>query len=106
MTKSLFEMLVAALIGSVITIGGISFSSEKIIESATVATNAVNLHQIATVLELYYSDHQAYPAADNGEELVSLLAEHNYILTRPIDSSVFIYAAQADGQEYSLALAQ
>lgn len=99
-------MLIATLIGSIVTIGGVSFSAEHIIESATMATNAANLHQIATVLELYYSDHQAYPAADNGEELVSMLAENHYILTRPIDASVFIYTAHADWQEYSLALAQ
>lgn len=106
MTNALLEIFIAALIGSVIIIGGASFSSEKMIESVTVATNAANLHQIATVLELYYSDHQTYPPAHDGEELVSLLAENNYLLTRPIDASVFTYTIHADGQEYSLALAQ
>ena len=99
-------MLITTLIGSVITIGTVSMKAEDIVHSAQSATNSANLHQIATVLEIYYSDHQSYPSAHNGQELIDELEKGEYIRTRPVDPSIFNYAPEDNGQDYSLAIKQ
>lgn len=104
MNNTLLETLIATLVGSIITIGSLSMPAEDIIKSATSATNGANLHQIATVLELYYSDHQSYPLATDGQKLIDELKAQDYIRTVPLDASVFIYAAKDNGQDYSLRL--
>lgn len=104
MTTSLFETLIATLIGSIIMIGSLSMPAEDLIKSTTAATNSANLHQIATVLELYYSDHQSYPLAQDGKKLIDELQKEDYIRTVPLDASVFIYTAKDNGQDYSLHL--
>ena len=97
-------MLISTLIGSTVIVGGISLSSQDIVNSAQSATNSVNIHQIATVLELYYSDHQRYPNATNAEKLIDELVKQDYVRTRPIDESVFHYTSKSNGQDYSLTL--
>ena len=97
-------MLISTLIGSTVAIGSIAMSSQDIVKSATSATNSANMHQIATVLELYYSDHQRYPSANNGEELIDELVKQDYLRTRPLDESVFHYSPKDNGQNYSLIL--
>ncbi|MEK7082544.1 MAG: hypothetical protein AAB972_00090 [Patescibacteria group bacterium] len=104
MNNTLLETLIATLIGSIITIGSLSMPAEDIIKSATSATNGANLHQIATVLELYYSDHQSYPIAQDGQKLIDELKAQEYITTVPLDASVFIYTVKNNGQDYSLRL--
>lgn len=104
MNNSLLETLIATLIGSIITIGSLSMPAEDIIKSATSATDSANLHQIATVLELYYSDHQSYPIAQDGPKLIDELKAQDYIRTVPLDASVFIYTPKDNGQDYSLRL--
>ena len=104
MNKTLFEMLVSTLIGTTITIGGLSIKSEDAVHSAQSAVNSANVHQLATVLELYYDDHQSYPDAKNGQELVDELVKDDYLKTRPTDATIFDYASKDNGQDYSLAL--
>lgn len=104
MNKTLFEMLISTLIGSTVIVGGITMSSQDIIDSATSVTNSANMRQIATVLELYYSDHQRYPLTTNGEDLIDELMEQDYLRARPLDESVLRYAPKSNGQDYSLAL--
>ena len=102
MNNTLLELLVTTLIGSIITINGVAMHSEDIVNSAKSATNSANVHQLATVLELYYNDHQSYPLAHNGTELVDELETGNYIKTRPLDASVFVYSSKDNGQDYTL----
>lgn len=102
--NTLLETLIATLIGSIITIGSISMPAEDIINNAKSATNGANLHQIATVLELYYSDNQSYPTAQDSQKLINELKTKDYIQTVPLDASVFVYTVKDNGQDYSLRL--
>lgn len=102
--NTLLQTTLALLIGSVITVNGITANVDDITASAKSAVNGANVHQIATVLELYYSDHNAYPAVNGGEELVNLLEQDGYIMNRPLDASVFAYEVKDSGQNYSLKL--
>ncbi|MDP3770354.1 MAG: hypothetical protein Q8R40_05465 [bacterium] len=99
-------MLISTLIGGAVTIGGVAMSSQDIVHSAQSAANSLNTHQIATVLELYYSDHQRYPMAINTEKLIDELVGQDYLHTRPIDESIFHYTSKSNGQDYSLTLNQ
>ena len=106
MTKSMLEVLITTLIGSIITIGAFSVPAEDIIKNATAAANGANLHQIATVLELYYDDHGRYPSVEGGEALIDELTLEGYLKTRPLDASIFRYTPLQNAQEYSVALIQ
>ena len=99
-------MLITTLIGSIITIGAFSIPAEDLIKNATAAANGANLHQIATVLELYYDDHGRYPSVESGEALIDELAVGGYLKTRPLDASVFRYTPLQNAQEYSIGLIQ
>ncbi|OHA17939.1 MAG: hypothetical protein A2664_01130 [Candidatus Taylorbacteria bacterium RIFCSPHIGHO2_01_FULL_46_22b] len=88
--------------GSVIVINGVSANVDDIITDAHRAVNGANLHQLATVIELYYSDNGYYPNASGGEELINLFERDGYIMNRPLDPSVFEYIALENGQNYRL----
>ena len=102
----MLEMLITTLIGSIITIGAFSVPAEDLIKNATAAANGANVHQIATVLELYYDDHGRYPSVESGEALIDELAVGGYLKTRPLDASVFRYTPLQNAQEYSIGLIQ
>jgi len=102
--NTLLQTTLALLIGSVITVNGITAHVDDITASAKSAVNGANVHQMATALELYYSDHNSYPAVSGGEELVNTLEHDGYIMNRPLDASVFAYSAKDNGQNYSLKL--
>lgn len=104
MNTTLLNLIVTAVIGTSITIAGATLPIEDILGDAVAAVSAANLHQFATVIELYYADHGIYPQVSGGDALVELLAAEDYIINRPLDPSVFLYGASADGQEYHLAL--
>ena len=106
MKTALFSSLLSVLMGSVIFVGGTAMHVDNILADAHAAVNGVNLHQMATVLELYYLDHDAYPRVAGGEALVDIFEEEGYILNRPLDPSVFSYQSLQNGQNYRLALAQ
>ena len=102
----LISMLISVVLGSVFVINGVILKADDIIASATSAVNGANVHQFATVLELYYSDHESYPTVSGGEALVNLLEEEQYIRNRPLDPAVFTYESKNGGQEYLLAIAK
>jgi len=103
--NTILSTTLALLIGTIITVNGIAVAADDIINEAKSAVNGANLHQLATVLELYYSDYGYYPNVSGGEALINKLSEEGYILNQPFDSSVFQYQPTADGQDYSLSLA-
>jgi hypothetical protein len=104
MNKILLELLITSLIGSGIMVNTNMLQAEDAINSAKSAANAANVHQFATVLELYYSDHNAYPQVANGPAMIDELYTQGYIRSKPLDSTVFQYSAKAEGQDYSLTL--
>lgn len=77
---------------------------DDILANALNSANSANLHQFATALELYYSDHNYYPLVQSGPEMVSLLYSENYIKSLPLDKSVFDYQSLKNGQDYELRL--
>lgn len=104
MNTTLLSMLVTGIVGSVIMVNGVAFNASDILASATQAVNNANLQQVATVLELYYMDHDQYPDTMVGEELFDLFQSGGYIKNRPIDPNVFQYEAVQAGQDYTLRL--
>ncbi len=104
MPQSLASIL-TILVGTVITIGGIAMRSEDVTTSAAHAVNTANLHQLATVVELYYFDHGSYPNVHGGASLIDLLEQGDYIRNRPLDPLVFIYEPKNNAQEYLLKIA-
>jgi len=92
------------LLGAMITINGVAIDPNKIINDAITVTNAANIHQIATVLEVYYMDHDKYPQVSTGKELIDTFEAEGYIQNRPADPSIFIYEATNNAQNYKLKL--
>ncbi|KKU26548.1 MAG: hypothetical protein UX39_C0008G0011 [Candidatus Magasanikbacteria bacterium GW2011_GWA2_46_17] len=100
----LLSSIIATLLGSVLLVNGVLVNTDDILNQAKASANGANMHQLATVIELYYSDHDFYPNVSGGEALVSTLESEGYITGRPIDSNVFRYEAKDNGQNYSLKL--
>lgn len=97
-------VLAIILAGAVITVNGFVMKTEDVFDAAHASVNQANVHQIATVLELYYLDHDQYPEVSGGTELVDLLQDESYIKNRPIDPSVFEYESIRNGHDYKLSL--
>lgn len=97
-------MLITSLIGSTILVNGNILKAEDAINSAEAAANAANVHQLATALELYYSDHNAYPETVDGFGMIEELYAKDYIRSKPLDPDVFHYTVKDGGQDYSLTL--
>lgn len=95
-------MLVTSLIGGTIMVNGVLLKADDIIASATSAANTANVHQFATVLELYYSDHNSYPQVTGGPAMIDELYDEGYLRSKPLDSTVFEYSSKEGGQDYSL----
>jgi len=104
--NKLLQTTISLLISSIVMINGISVRTDDIVAKTNAAVNNANLHQIATALELYYSNHDYYPKTQSGEELVILLVKEGYIMNQPSDVSTFEYVAVSNGQDYRLALAK
>ena len=100
------QTMLSLLLGATIMIGGVAINADKILVDAKSVVNNANIHQLATVLEIYYSDHNQYPEAQNGEELVEKLSTEGYIQNRPLNASIFNYEIKANGQNYSLSLSK
>ena len=103
---SLFQSLIVTVLGSVLVVNGVLVHADNIINNTKSTVNQANVHQLATVIELYYSDHNSYPEVSGGEALVDTLQSDGYIENRPLDPSVFNYQTKNNGQDYSLTLAQ
>ena len=102
----LLSTILATLLGSVILINGVFVNTDDIIAQAKASVNGANVHQLATVIELYYSDHDSYPTVSGGEALIETLESEGYIRNKPLDPKVFNYEPKQNGQEYSLKLNQ
>ncbi|MFA6552548.1 MAG: type II secretion system protein GspG [Candidatus Paceibacterota bacterium] len=102
--STLLQTTLSLLLGATIMIGGVAIHADDIIGDAKSAVNGANVHQLATVLEIYYSDHNQYPNVQNGEELVNKLSAEGYIQNRPLDPTVFTYEIKSNGQDYSLSI--
>lgn len=91
-----------ALMTTTIVVSGITMNATDILASAKNTASTANIHQLSTALELYYMDHNAYPEATNGTQLVNTLFDEGYIRSKPLDASVFQYKQKAGGSDYSL----
>ena len=97
-----YTSLITAVMGSVLVVNGASINVTDILDSTWTVTNQANIHQIATVLEIYYLDHGNYPEAVSGEELVKTLYDENYIKTKLVNPEAFEYIQTQNGNDYSL----
>lgn len=104
MNTTLLQTVISLILGTVITVNGIAIHADDILNQAKSAVNGANTHQLATVMEIYYSDHNSYPNVSGGEALIDTLESEGYIQNRPIDPKVFMYEPKANGQDYSLTL--
>ncbi len=102
----LLSSIIATLLGSVILVNGVLLHTDDIINQAKASVNGANIHQLATVMEIYYMDHNTYPTVSGGEALIDTLESEGYLRSRPLDANVFKYESKDNGQDYSLALAQ
>ena len=102
----LLSTIIAAVVGSALIVNGVSLNVTDVINQAKASVNGTNIHQLATVMELYYLDHSAYPNVSGGEALVNELEADGYIKNRPLDPTVFNYQPKNNAQDYDLALAQ
>ena len=105
MTK-LTLIIMPVILGTLLTVNGALIKTDDILAETRSVVNGANMHQLATVIELYYSDHNFYPNVSGGEALVDTLEQGNYIQSRPLDPSIFNYEPQKNGQDYSLKLEQ
>ena len=102
----LLSSLITTLLGSVLLINGVLVNTDDVINQAKASVNSANVHQLATVMEIYYMDHDTYPNVSGGEALINTLESEGYIRNRPLDPKVFAYESKSNGQDYSLALAK
>ncbi len=98
--------LTLVLSAASLIIGGISVKASDILSEARDVAHLANLRQLATVLELYYVDHQQYPqasAAAAGERFETLLSELNdYLINKPLEKEKYDYAVSDNSQNYLL----
>lgn len=98
--------MIASALGSALLVNGVLIHTDDAINQAKASVNGANMHQLATVVELYYSDHDEYPNVSGGEALIDTLESGGYIRNRPLDPKVFNYEPKQNGQDYSLTLAE
>ena len=106
MNTTLLQTAISLIIGTVFTINGIAIHADDITNQAKSAVNGANFHQLATVMEIYYNDHDSYPNVSGGEALINKLESEGYIRNRPLDPNVFKYESEKDGQDYSLKIVE
>ncbi len=95
--NSLLASIIATVLGSTLIINGLNVRVDDILDSAKLAVNQTNVYQLDTALELYYSDHNAYPDVSTGTALVDLLESEGYITSRPLDPGVYEYTLTETG---------
>jgi len=101
---ALLQTTLATLIGSVLMINGIMVNTDDILNETKTAVNGANIHQIATVLEIYYMNHGEYPDVVGGGNLIDTFETEGYILNRPSDANAFNYESKDNAQNYKLEL--
>ena len=99
---SILAQSISLLIAGVILVNVGSFTTNAILDAATDTANAANAHQLSTAIELYRLDHDTYPNAQTGDQLIRILSAGGYIEGKPLDVSVFAYEQRDGGQSYNL----
>ena len=85
-------------------INGIAVKGADLLAGASLAVGQTNIQQFRTALDLYYIDHNRYPDAESGSDMITILERENYIReNNPINKDQFDYQVKDDGQNYSLA---
>ncbi|KKU25535.1 MAG: hypothetical protein UX37_C0019G0001 [Microgenomates group bacterium GW2011_GWA2_46_16] len=102
----LLSTIISVVLGSFIVINGVLVHTDDIVNQAKASVNGANVHQLATVIELYYSDHNFYPNVSGGEALINTLESDGYIRNRPLEPNVFQYEIKNGGEDYLLKLAE
>ena len=97
---SIAELLLVMTTATVV-IGGVSVNVSDILTEASDSQRVANLRQLATALELYYSDNQSYPQTDF-EGLISELNEGNYLGSLPTAPENYGYQDLNNGESYVL----
>ncbi len=92
------------VIGGVILVNVGSITTNAILDAATTTANAASRQQLSTAIELYHLDHNAYPSARTGDQLVNTLYTEGYIQNKPTDASAFTYEQKDGGNNYTLKL--
>lgn len=95
--------LIAIIAGTTIVINGVFLNNNDVLEEAKRVSNLTNRHQLATVLELYYLDHNTYPEVTSGTALIETLYNEGYLDTKPRDPSIFKYKIN-NQEDYSLSV--
>ena len=98
----MLKIILSLIVGTTILVGAVAVNIDDIIADTKIVVNSANLRQLATALELYYSDNEHYPLVIGGDALIKELA--SYLRNKPLDNSVFNYEALNNGQDYDLSL--
>lgn len=94
--NTLAPTLIAIAAGGALLVNGIFLNADDVINEAQRVTNETNVHQLATILELYYLDHDTYPDVSGGEALIESLYRNGYLLSKPRDAKIFTYEPRGD----------
>ena len=97
-----YTSVITAIMGSTLVLNGSVINVNEILGNTWLVANQANIHQIATVLEIYYLDHGNYPAVSNAEDLANVLYDENYIKTKLVNPEAFEYIQTQNGNDYSL----
>jgi type II secretory pathway pseudopilin PulG len=98
--------LLASLATASIIIGGVSVSAGDLLIEAKDTQKVANIKQLATVMELYYSDYQKYPEVtgeDSTTRINDLTLQVGEYLASPLtEKDKYDYQDSNSGQNYVL----
>lgn len=100
MGVSFLQLILTLSIGALV-VNSIGIKSTQAIASAKAAAGLANAHQLRLALELYHLDHNRYPVARDGEELVDILYTKGYIESKPVEIA-FHYQTIGSGSGYTM----
>ena len=87
----LLSSIISLILGSILVINGTLVRTDDVINQAKASVNGANIHQLATVIELYYSNHESYPNVSGGVALIETLESEGYIRNKPLYPKIFLY---------------
>lgn len=102
---SIIELMAVVAMASIV-ISGVSVKVGDLLNEAKDTQRIANLRQLATALELYYSDYQNYPRVNGNssqerwDELISKIEV--YLASFPTGKENYDYQALNNGQNYVL----
>lgn len=102
--RTSLNFLLSFLMVSSLSVFGFVLALKPIIQNVRSTTNAMSKNELSLALELYYLDHNRYPAALSGSALLAELTAGGYIKRSPDDPARIQYNPQDNGQMYSLDL--